>query len=71
MVKLRVISAQAQSKLETYECYRSKVIMIKWLSMLHVLRVPVIAVVKVTIYDYLYQGPEFPNLDVLADDKFV
>ena len=45
--------------------------MIKWLSMLHVLRVPVIAVVKVTIYDYLYQGPEFPNLDVLADDKFV
>lgn len=26
---------------------------------------------QVTIYDYLYQGPEFPNLDVLADDKFV
>ena len=24
---------------------------------------------QVTIYDYLYQGPEFPNLDVLADDK--
>ena len=47
--------------------------MIKWLSMLHVLRVPVpvIAVVKGTIYEYLYQGPEFPNLDVLADDKFV